>query len=235
MSSPSSSTTSPSPSTRGLGVIAIVGAVAWIGTVAAFHLIRPDLSPGDAYISNYARGEWAWVMQAAFLINAAGWAAAGLGLRRVLAPAPGATALAVLGGVAALGMSLAGIFRADPLLTTDPSLEGLIHSRTAGLAFLCFIAIGFVGWWAARRSDAWGDWSLPSLAFGFTTLILFVTFNAWPAVAGGGFGWWQRLLAAVVIPGALASVGWRLTREASRKDVAPQPHSRRPAEVRPAP
>ncbi|MFW7413893.1 DUF998 domain-containing protein [Demequina sp. SO4-18] len=224
-----------SPSTRVLGVVAIVGAVVWIGTVAAFHLIRPDLAPGDAYISNYARGDWAWVMQAAFLINAAGWAAAGFGLRRVLAPASGATALAVLGALAATGMVLAGVFRADPLGTTDPSLEGLIHSRTAGLAFLCFIAIGFVGWWAARRADAWRDWAVPSLAFGFTTLVLFVTFNAWPAVAGGGFGWWQRLLAAVVIPGALAAVGWRLTRDAPQEEFATQPHAHLPAEVRPAP
>ncbi|MDN4480189.1 DUF998 domain-containing protein [Demequina muriae] len=197
-------------------MIAIVGAVAWIGTVAAFHLIRPDLSPGDAYISNYARGDWAWVMQTAFLVNGAGWAAAGLGLRRALDGAPGATALAALAVLAATGMVMAGVFRADPLGTTSSSLEGLVHSRTAGLAFLCFIALGFVGWWALRRADAWAGWELPSLAFGFVTLTLFVTFNAWPSVAGGGFGWWQRLLAAVVIPGALAAIGWRLTRPAHR-------------------
>ncbi|WP_062136408.1 DUF998 domain-containing protein [Demequina aestuarii] len=205
-----------SPSTRALGLIAIVGAVVWMGTVAAFHLIRPDLSPGDAYISNYARGDWAWVMQTAFLVNGTGWAAAGIGLRRTLGSAPGAKALAVLAAVAALGMVLAGIFRADPLGTMSPSLEGLVHSRTAGLAFLCFIALGFVGWWAARTADAWAGWALPSLAFGFVTLTLFVTFNAWPAVAGSGFGWWQRLLAAVVIPGALAAIGGRLAHPAHR-------------------
>ena len=198
-------------STNALGVVAIVGAVVWIATVAAFHLIRSDLTPGDAYISNYARGDWAWVMRAAFLINAAGWAAAGIGIRRELSTLRGAATLTVLTSLAALGMFVAGIFRADPLHTQAHSVEGIIHGRAAGLAFIALILFGFVGWAVVRRADAWAAWARPSLAFGVAALILFVAFNAWPHVVGDGFGWWQRALAAVLIPGWLWLIGTRLT------------------------
>ncbi|WP_061962964.1 DUF998 domain-containing protein [Demequina aurantiaca] len=201
----------PSPiSTRTLGAIAITGAAVWIATVAAFHLIRPDLAPGNAYISNYARGDWAWVIRLAFLINAAGWAAAGIGLRRSLAGIRGATGLAALAGIAALGMFTAGVFRADPLGTESHSIEGIVHSRAAGAAFIALILLGFVGWAVFRTADAWARWAIPSLVFGFLALILFATFTAWPMVVGDGFGWWQRALAAVLIPGWLWALGMRL-------------------------
>lgn len=198
--------------TRTLGVIAIIGAAVWIAAVATFHAIRPDLNPGNAYISNYARGDWAWVMRAAFLVNAAGWAAAGIGIYRSLDGSRGATVLAILAGLAAVGMFAAGVFRADNLGTESHSLEGLIHSRSAGLAFIALIILGFVGWAVFRDADAWAGWSIPSLIFGALALVLFVAFNAWPHVVGDGFGWWQRGLAAVLIPGWLLAIGIHLTR-----------------------
>jgi hypothetical protein len=197
--------------TRGLGVIAIIGAVVWIGTVAAFHVIRPDLHPGNAYISNYARGDWAWVMRSAFLINAAGWAAAGIGIYRSLDGSRGGTWLAILAGLAGVGMFTAGLFRADNLGTTSHSVEGIIHSRAAGAAFIALIILGFVGWAVFRGADAWAGWSIPSLIFGVLALILFVTFTSWPTVVGDGFGWWQRALAAVLIPSWLLALGIHLT------------------------
>ncbi|WP_430868304.1 DUF998 domain-containing protein [Demequina aurantiaca] len=202
-----------------LGAIAIVGAVTWIGTVAAFHLIRPDLTPGSAYISNYARGDWAWVMRAAFFVNAAGWAAAGIGLRRDLPRSRGANALTTLSSVAALGLLVAGVFRADPLGTQAHSLEGLIHGRAAGASFIALILFGFVGWAVFRRADAWEAWARPSLAFGALALVLFVALVTWPAAVGDGFGWWQRALAAVLIPGWLWAIGRRLTTRGSIKHL----------------
>lgn len=182
----------------------------WIATVAAFHAIRPDLAPGDNYISNYARGDWAWVIRVAFVINAAGWAAAGVGLRRTLAGNRGANWLEVLAGIAALGMLVAGVFRADLPGTTVHSVEGIIHSRAAGAAFIALILLGFVGWATFRRSDAWAGYALPSLVFGTLALVLFATFTSWPDLVGGGFGWWQRALAAVLIPGWLWAIGAHL-------------------------
>ncbi|WP_062211137.1 DUF998 domain-containing protein [Demequina oxidasica] len=233
-------------STSTLGAIAITGAAVWIATVAAFHLIRPDLSPGNAYISNYARGDWAWVMRLAFLINAAGWAAAGFGLRRSLTGIRGATVLATLAGIAALGMLTAGLFRADPLGTESHSIEGIVHSRAAGAAFIALILLGFVGWAAFRTADAWAGWAIPSLVFGSLAMALFATFTAWPMLVGDGFGWWQRTLAAVLIPGWLWALGTRLRRPAGSHapmrrvqagELAPtpslaQPSSREPSSQR---
>jgi hypothetical protein len=195
---------------RTLGAIAIIGAVTWIGTVAAFHLIRPDLAPGNAYISNYARGDWAWIMRAAFLVNAAGWAAAGIGLRRDLPQSLGANLLAALTSIAALGMLVAGIFRADPLGTQGHSLEGIIHGRAAAAAFIALVLFGLVGGVVLRRADAWAKWSVSSLAFGTLALVLLIALTVWPAAVGDGFGWWQRALAAVLIPGWLWAIGHHL-------------------------
>lgn len=201
-------------STRVLGFLAIIGAVVWIATVAAFHGIRPDLNPGSAYISNYARGDWAWVIRAAFLINGVGWAAAGIGIYRSLDGSRGALVLAILAGLAGLGMFVAGVFRADPLNTTSHSLEGIVHGRAAGLTFIALIIFGFVGWLVFRDADAWAGWSIPSLIFGALALVLFVAFMTWPHIVGDGFGWWQRALAAVLIPGWLWAIGIHLLRVA---------------------
>jgi len=202
-----------------LGVIAIVGAGVWIGTVATFHVIRPDLSPGNAYISNYARGDWAWVMRGAFVINAAGWAAAAIGVRRTLDTARGARLLVVFPAIAAFGMLVAGVFRADPLGTDSHSLEGIIHGRAAGAAFIALILFGLVGWAVFRRTDAWAAWAVPSLAFGVLAMVLLVALTVWPTLVGDGFGWWQRALAAVLIPGWLGAIGMRLTARGSIKQL----------------
>ena len=195
--------------TRALGIVALTGAAVWVITIAAFHLIRPDLEPGNAYISNYARGDWAWVMRLAFLVNAVGWAAAGEGLRRTV-PGRAGRWLAVLAWLGSLGLAVAGVFRADPLGSSMVSTEGWLHSRAADLAFIALIAVGFVGWRAFRGADAWARWPHPSLAYGVTALVLLAIFLAWSATVGDGFGWWQRALAGVVIPGWLAALGVRL-------------------------
>lgn len=197
---------------RVLGVVAIVGAVVWMATVTAFHLIRPDLAPGSAYISNYARGDWAWVIRIAFVVNAAGWAAAAIGFYRTLDGSRGGIALAILAGLALLGMFVAGIFRANNLGTESHSIEGIIHGRAAGVAFIAFIILGFVGWVVFRDAAKWSGWAVPSLIYGILALVLFAAFTLWPTIVGDGFGWWQRALAAVLIPGWLLAIGIHLTR-----------------------
>lgn len=215
---------SSSTSTRALGVMALTGALVWVLTIAAFHVIRPDLDPANAYISNYARGEWAWAMRLAFLINGAGWIAAGLGLRRALPPSRARTwltALAVTGGAAIM---VAGVFRADPLGSATHSLEATIHGRAAAVAFITLTLAGFAGWRALRTADARQAWAVPSLAYGVIAATLLITYVAWPVVAEGGFGWWQRALAWVAIPGALTAAGALLIgahRHAPRQSASP--------------
>ncbi|WP_084099513.1 DUF998 domain-containing protein [Demequina sp. NBRC 110051] len=200
---------------RMLGSAAIAGAVAWVAIIAVLHLLRPDLAPGDAYISNYARGDWAWFMRLAFFLNAAGWAAAGEGLRRTV-PGRAGISLAVLAWLGALGLVVAGVFRADPLGSPTVSVEGWLHSRGAGLAFITLIAVGFVGWRTFRATDVWSGWTGVSLAYGMVASGLLAVYLAWPEVVGDGFGWWQRALAFALIPGWLAALGARLSNEPSR-------------------
>ena len=201
--------------TRALGLLALTGAAAWILTIAAFPAIRPDLHPGDAYISNYARGDGAWVMRLAFLINGAGWIAAGLGLRRALPRSRARVALTFLTVTGGAAIMVAGVFRADPLGSATHSLEATIHGRAAAVAFITLTLAGFAAWRALRTADAWRTWAVPSLAYGVVAATLLITYVAWPVVADGGFGWWQRALAWVTIPGALTAAGVGLTRRQS--------------------
>ncbi|WP_084128806.1 DUF998 domain-containing protein [Demequina sp. NBRC 110055] len=194
-----------------LGRAAIVGALAWVGIIAVLHLLRPDLAPGDAYISNYARGDWAWLMRLAFFLNAAGWVAAGEGMRRTVPGRAGVT-LAVLAWLGALGLVIAGVFRADPLGSPTVSAEGWLHSRGAGLAFIALIALGFAGWLAFRDTTMWGRWTRVSLTYGLVASGLLAVYLVWADAVGDGFGWWQRALAFAVIPAWLAALGARLDR-----------------------
>ncbi len=207
---------------RVLGGAAIAGAVAWVAIIGLLHLLRPDLEPGDAYISNYARGDWAWLMRLAFFLNAAGWAAAGEGLRRTV-PGRAGIALAVLAWLGALGLVVAGVFRADPLGSPTVSVEGWLHSRGAGLAFITLIAVGLVGWRAFRGTTVWDGWVGVSLAYGLVASGLLAVYLVWPEAVGDGFGWWQRALAFAVIPGWLAALGAQLS-SALPRSTGVRPH-----------
>lgn len=200
-----------------LGLSAMMAAGFWVMVSLAFHWIRPDLDPCCSYVSNYARGDYEWLMQAGFVVFGFGWMAAGIAVARALHGVRGAALMRGTLLVAGLGLLLSGMFRADDLGTTDgPSAEDVVHTLGVFLAFGGLILYGLVAAAAMRRSPDWKPLALPHLLLGIATLALVLTFSSWAETIGDGFGWWQRGLTMLLMPAWLAWLGWSLERTARR-------------------
>ncbi|GIG53814.1 DUF998 domain-containing protein [Demequina activiva] len=198
-----------------LGFAAMMAAGFWVLVSLAFHWIRSDLDPCCSSVSNYARGDYEWLMQAAFVVFGFGWMAAGIAVARALHGVRGAALMRGALLVAGLGLLLSGMFRTDDLGGTDgPSAEHVVHTVGSLLAFGGLIVYGLVAASAMRRSPDWKSLAVPHLMLGLATLALVLTFSIWVETIGDGFGWWQRALTMVLMPAWLALLGWRLERTA---------------------
>ncbi len=197
-------------SATALGLDAIYAAVFWVLVVLAFHWIRPDLEPCCAYVSNYGRGDYEWLMQAAFVVFGFGWMAAGIALRRAVRDARGAILMSVLPTITGAGLLIAGMWRADDMGTAgDPSPEDVFHSIGSTIAFGGVIVFGLAAA-VVLRGTRLARHAIPHLVLALVTLALLITFNVWADATGDGFGWPQRVLVMAVVPGWLAWLGWRL-------------------------
>ncbi|WP_297083742.1 DUF998 domain-containing protein [uncultured Demequina sp.] len=200
-------------SSGALGLAAVFAAGFWVGVVVAFHWIRSDLEPCCAFVSNYARGDLDWLMQAAFVVFGFGWMAVGIALHRALRGLRGAHLVLATLLVAGVGFVGSGVFRADDVGRVGaPSTENMMHTLAGILAFGGLIVFGIAAWFALRREPTLRPLALPHLALGLVTLVLLVTFTVWAETTGDGFGWWQRLLVMVVLPGWQAWLGMRLVK-----------------------
>lgn len=115
--------------------VAIGSAAAATAAIGLAHVVRPDLDPSWAPISEHALGRGGWVMTAGFLLwSLAGWAAAA-SLRPHVTGRWGKVGLALL-AVAATGPLLAGLAPADPMTVPNAAttLHGTIHGIGAALS-----------------------------------------------------------------------------------------------------
>ncbi|MDN4480190.1 DUF998 domain-containing protein [Demequina muriae] len=209
-------TTTPTRSTRvplsasALGLGAIYAAMFWLAVTLAFHWIRPELDPCCSYVSNYGRGDYEWLMQAAFVVFGFGWMAAGISLRRALRETRAAAVLRTLLFIVGFGLLVAGMWRADDLgAAGDPSPEDVFHTVGSLAAFGGLIVFGLLSAWLLRGTRLSGL-AVVQLVLGLVTLALFLTFSIMADAGADGFGWWQRALTMVVMPGWLMWLGWRL-------------------------
>ncbi|WP_084039197.1 DUF998 domain-containing protein [Demequina sp. NBRC 110053] len=200
-----------------LGWAAMGAALYWVAVTVAFHWIRDDLAPCCAYVSNYARGESEWLMQSAFIVLAFGWMAIGIAFARTLRDVRGQHWLTAFAFVAGAGLLVAGIWRTDDLMAPETT-EGAVHTIGSLFAFAGPIAFGIAAAVVLRRTSTWRSLATPNLWFALVTLALFLTFTIWAETVGDGFGWWQRLVTMIVMPGWLAWLGWQFAR-------VPQPRS----------
>lgn len=109
------------------GTVGVVGVGAFALALAALHLLEPDLSVVDEYLSVYALGDYGWLSRAADLAMGFGIIAIALGLRETLAEGKRATATWVLILIAGLGFIVSGIFDTDPTNTAEATTSGAIH------------------------------------------------------------------------------------------------------------
>jgi len=182
-------------------LVATGGTIAVLTTVALLHLLKPELDPASRFISEYAIGQFGWVMKLSFVA----WAASCLALSVAVRPAvtnrrgrAGAWLLAVVG----IALILAGIFPQDPVTITpdQATTSGMMHAFASmvgipGVPIAALLILA--GLPAARRYRM----RIATHAT-WICLALMIAYLAYAVPRAGGFnptvlaGWMNRLVVA---------------------------------------
>jgi hypothetical protein len=198
--------------------LSFAGAAIFVVLLAALHFIKPELDPSWHFISEYAIGDYGWIMVLAFLSLALSYVSLFVAIRSQLRTIAGRIGLVLL-LVSALGLIIAAIFTTDPITISkdDVTTEGTLHNLGGTLGIAQPFAAGLIGWKLARN-PAWSAARRPLLrATGLTLLAFVVSFMSLGVMvsqSGGEFGpdmlvGWLNRLEIVAYSAWLMVVAWQ--------------------------
>ncbi len=139
--------------------ISFWAAAAFVVLLAALHIIEPEFDPSWRVISEYALGQYGWIMVAAFLSLAVSYVALFVAIKSQLRTLAGRIGLGSL-LISALGLAMAAVFPTDPI-TTSPeaaTTSGTLHTVGGTLGLAMTVATVLISWKLARDpawSEAW--------------------------------------------------------------------------------
>lgn len=167
--------------TKNLAVISQAGFILFLTIVSVLHFLRPDKNMLSSFVSEYAVGNYNWVMTAGFYLLTMASAALLVGL---LLGIKASKKGMVTFGIFCIGSILIAIFPTDvPVI--PPTFHGLIHGFAALIALIDLpIAMIFLGY-VFKENENWKSLAKPSLFFGLTSLVLFIIFFACPNTLKG--------------------------------------------------
>lgn len=178
-----------------LTLISLSGQVIFIAAVILMHFLRPDKNPVVDFVSEYAVGNYGWLMTFAFFSNAVGQACLFAVLLFVFKPSR--ISLFTF-AIWCLGTFLFSIFKTD-LPGQPPTFTGLVLHGIAALIAFVFLAISMMAWANVfKRNENWAKLTKISNFFGGTSIILFFVFLFSPVwlrgfteriLIGWDFGW----------------------------------------------
>ena len=148
--------------------LAVAGPLLCITLVAVLHVLESEVNDSDA-VSEYALGDFGWLMNIAFFSAAAGIGALAFVLHKSLARSKTAIAGVVLLSIAAVAWVLLGAGNIDPE-GADTTTHGLIHGIGFFLGLPARLAAPLVLAAAFRRDERWADYRRPTLALGVAAL-----------------------------------------------------------------
>ena len=172
--------------------LSFAAAATFVVLLAALHFIKPSLDPSWHFISEYAIGDYGWIMVLAFLSLALSYVSLFVAIRSQLRNIVGRIGLVLL-LVSALGLTIAAIFTTDPITVSEDALttEGSLHNLGGTLGIAMPFAAALVGW-TLSRNPAWSSAKRP--LFWATGLALvayvgsFVSVGVMVSESGGKFG-----------------------------------------------
>jgi hypothetical protein len=194
--------------------VSIASSVVFVVLLVVLHFMKPEFHPSWRFISEYAIGDYGWVMMLAFISMAISCAALFVATRSQIPTLLGRIGMALL-LLVSVALVAAGLFAMDPITATPDQLT--THGKIHGLASM----IGVPGLpiaavlisWSLSRNQAW-SWQHKGLLWtSLLTLICLVAMFAYigttlPKVGGFGpdvsVGWFNRLL-------VLSYVVWLVT------------------------
>jgi hypothetical protein len=134
----------------GVGAAAVLYLAA---TLLVMHVIQPQMNPGTHYVSEYAHGEFGWLVMAGYVV-------AGLGALAIAGSALStlsgrwSPAVAVCLGLVGLGLVASGLTRIDVAQangTVVSTASGMAHELAGYVMFLGLIPGAFILSGAFRR------------------------------------------------------------------------------------
>ena len=178
--------------------------------LAALHLLSPELDPSWRMVSEYALGNFGWVLALVFLSMALSCVALFLAIRSQIRTVGGKIGLALL-LAAAVGLVMAALFDVQHSLHGLAALIGIPSLAIAAL----LVSLSLVrnpAWWSMRRSLIWlGNLPWLSLMLMFATLLIGLARNGGEFGPAVPIGWPNRLL-MLAYGSWLMVVAWRATR-----------------------
>src|SRR5215207_4567441 len=188
---------------RTAALLAFAGAATLVVLLAALHFIEGELDPSWHFISEYAIGDYGWMMVVAFLSLALSYVRLFVAIRLQLRTIVGHIGLALL-LVSALGLTIAAIFTTDPITVSEDALttEGTLHNLGGTLGMAMPFAAGLIGWrlaripaWSSAKGSLLWATGLALVAF----VVSFVSIGVMVSQSGGKFcpevlvGWPNRI------------------------------------------
>jgi len=151
-----------------LGWLAVAGPVLSITIIALLHVLQPEVNDSDA-VSEYALGDYGWLMNVAFFSAAVSIGALAAALQRSLARSKTAVAGIILLWLASAAWVCLGAGNIDPE-GADTTTHGLIHGIGFFLGLPTRLAAPIVLAAAFRRDERWASHRRLTLAFGMAAL-----------------------------------------------------------------
>jgi hypothetical protein len=206
--------------------ISIGFAGAFLVILFLLHFLEPEFDPSWRMISEYALGNFGWMMSLAFFC----WGASVFGLLIALW-----NSLQTISGKIARGWMIligialfsAGIFKTNPILDTTISTENALHTLSGAFVILTFPIVASLisnslsrnqGWASSKRQLLWGTllvWFSQIAYFG--SIIVSMLIN--PEVVRVGpevyQGWPNRIMVVVYVTWLIM-----VARMAKRKSAA---------------
>jgi hypothetical protein len=178
--------------------------------LVVLHAFKSDLDPATHVVSEYALGEYGWMMALCFLSLAIGCASLFVALRSEVRSLGGKIGLAFL-AAAAVGLTMAAMFPMDPITIKpeDATTSGRMHGVSGMIGIPSLVIAAVLLSVALRRHPWWTRVRFPLIALAHLSWISVTLMFAFLAILiregtgglGGLMGWANRLL-------MLAYCGW---------------------------
>ena len=194
--------------------ISFIAAVASLVFLAALHVLSPEFNPSSRMVSEYALGNYNWILSLMFLA----WALSCVALVFAISPD-----VRTLGGriglgfllLSALGMGMAAVFDVNHNLHGLAAMIGMPNLPIAATSISVSLS----------RNSSWSLARWPLIGAALLTWFSLILMNvgvftgyspAWEANPGAWFGWANRFLIVAYNIWVMA-VSWRVfTRRQSR-------------------
>ncbi len=162
--------------TKTIALISLSGCILFFVIVCSLHFLRPDKNMLTCFVSEYAVGNYSWLM------TTAGYAltsAAALLLTGLLLNIKASKKSSITLGIFCVGFLLLSIFPTD-VPVVPPTPHGLIHPLAALIALIS-LAISMITWgFDFKKNENWKSLAKPSIFFGVISLVLFIVHFASP-------------------------------------------------------